>query len=121
LLIPTSAQMPYRWRPIRHLWSPIERPASYDDTPSTSRHAGVTPSLNTRRAMDDPEAALRDLSKLPHMKPNVMAWAMLKGLPDGKGSVKITFREAFTASWPDAAGMRANPVERAACENPAGS
>ncbi|WP_043434220.1 hypothetical protein [Arthrobacter sp. I3] len=40
--------------------------------------------LEHRRAADDTEAVLVDLSKIPHMHPRVTLWAMLNGLPIGR-------------------------------------
>ncbi|WP_284991021.1 HNH endonuclease [Arthrobacter sp. efr-133-TYG-120] len=37
--------------------------------------------LEHRRALDDPEAVLRDLAKIPEMRMETMLWAMLNGLP----------------------------------------
>lgn len=41
--------------------------------------------LEHHRASDDPDAVLRDLAKIPNMQPGDMMWAMLKGLPVGRG------------------------------------
>lgn len=41
--------------------------------------------LEHRRVQDDPESVLRDLAKIPNMQPGVMLWAMMKGLPVGRG------------------------------------
>jgi hypothetical protein len=41
--------------------------------------------LEHRRALGDPESVLRDLAKIPHMEPRVMLWAIMKGLPVGRG------------------------------------
>ena len=40
--------------------------------------------LGHQRALEDPEAVLRDLAKIPHMEPIVTFWAMTKGLPVGR-------------------------------------
>jgi hypothetical protein len=40
--------------------------------------------LEHRRALEDPEAVLRDLARIPHMQPGIMLWATLKGLPVGR-------------------------------------
>jgi hypothetical protein len=41
--------------------------------------------LEHHRASDDPDAVLRDLAKIPSMQPGIVMWAMLKGLPVGRG------------------------------------
>ncbi|MFF2842335.1 hypothetical protein [Paenarthrobacter sp. NPDC057981] len=40
--------------------------------------------LEHKRAIDDPDAVLRDLLKIPDMAMGTMAWAMLNGLPIGR-------------------------------------
>lgn len=40
--------------------------------------------LEHRRALDDPESVLRDLTTIPNMAAGVMMWAMFKGLPVGR-------------------------------------
>lgn len=41
--------------------------------------------LEHQRALEDPDAVLRDLAKIPNMEPKVMMWAMMNRLPVGRG------------------------------------
>lgn len=60
--------------------------------------------LEHKRAIEDPEAVLRDLSKIPQMQLGDMAWAMLKGLPVGR---------ATPGGEPFAYGLDGQPFEHA--------